>query len=140
MNVKANSIGSVGQAAVDHIGVDLWRAFRSYELAMFERVAARGFDDIVVADSDVLIHIAPSGTRMADIAKGDLIVRARRQTLAFHDCDPNGCRCVRIAGRSADKKEAFPGEGERLAPAAVHFSRAEHGGHDRFRAGQGPGR
>lgn len=54
---------------IDHVGVDLWRAFRSYELAMFERVAERGFDDIVVADSDVLIHIAIPGTRLADIAK-----------------------------------------------------------------------
>jgi DNA-binding MarR family transcriptional regulator len=57
------------QDAIDHIGVDLWRAFRSYELAMFERVAERGFDDIVVSDSDVLIHIAMGGTRLADIAK-----------------------------------------------------------------------
>lgn len=53
----------------DHIGVDLWRAFRTYERAMYERVAAIGFPDIAVADSDVLIHVSATGTRLADIAK-----------------------------------------------------------------------
>jgi DNA-binding MarR family transcriptional regulator len=68
MSIKPKPARSVG-SAVDHVGVDLWRAFRSYELAMFERVAASGFGDVVVSDSDVMVHVAPSGTRLAEIAR-----------------------------------------------------------------------
>jgi DNA-binding MarR family transcriptional regulator len=53
---------------VDHIGADLWRAFRAFELAMFEEVAQSGFGDITVADSDVLVFVGPRGARLTDIA------------------------------------------------------------------------
>ena len=54
---------------VNHIGADLWRTFRTYERAMFVRVAKLGFEDIAVADSDVLVHISTQGTRLSTIAK-----------------------------------------------------------------------
>ncbi len=56
-------------ALADHIGVDLWRAYRTYERVMYQRVAAIGFPDIAVADGDILVHISAEGTRLADIAK-----------------------------------------------------------------------
>lgn len=54
---------------VDHAGVDLWRAWRAYEAAMYERVAALGFPDIAVADGDILVHITAAGTPFASLAK-----------------------------------------------------------------------
>lgn len=54
--------------APDHIGVDLWRAFKAYEAAMFEQVAQLGFEDITVADSDVLVQIGEAGASMVQIA------------------------------------------------------------------------
>ncbi len=54
--------------APDHIGVDLWRAFKAYEAAMFEAVAQLGFDDVTVADSDVLVQIGRDGVSMVQIA------------------------------------------------------------------------
>src|SRR6266496_522273 len=56
-------------ALVDHIGADLWRAFRAYEKAMFERVAAKGFEDISLADSDVFVFVDSEGTPLNEIAK-----------------------------------------------------------------------
>ncbi len=52
----------------DHIGVDLWRAFKAYEAAMYERVAELGFEDITVADSDVLVQVGEKGVSMVQIA------------------------------------------------------------------------
>jgi DNA-binding MarR family transcriptional regulator len=54
---------------VDHVGVDLWRAFRAYERAMFERVVKDGFEDITVADSDVLVFVGPKGANLNEIAR-----------------------------------------------------------------------
>ena len=54
---------------VDHAGVDLWRTWRAYEAAMYERVAALGFPDIAIADSDILVHITAEGTALASLAK-----------------------------------------------------------------------
>jgi DNA-binding MarR family transcriptional regulator len=54
---------------IEHIGADLWRAFRAYEKAMFERVAAEGFSDIAQADSDVLVFVGPEGASLTDIAR-----------------------------------------------------------------------
>ena len=64
-----NPSSELSSGLVDHLGADLWRAFRRYELAMFQRVAALGFEDIVVADSDVLVHVSRAGARLADISK-----------------------------------------------------------------------
>ena len=123
MRTKAKSVATVGQpqvdqGQVDHVGVDLWRAFRSYELAMFERVAAGGFDDIVVSDSDVLIHVGRSGTRLADIAKRmgfskqavhervhSLIVRGYLELIA--DPDDRRAKVVQLTQRGAKLVDAL---------------------------------
>ena len=54
---------------VDHVGEDLWRAFRAYEKAMFARVNASGFDDISLADSDILVLLEPEGIRLTELAR-----------------------------------------------------------------------
>ena len=108
----------VDNTQVDHVGVDLWRAFRSYEQAMFERVAEGGFDDIVVSDSDVLIHIARSGTRLADIAKRmgfskqavhervhSLIARGYLELIA--DPEDRRAKVVRLTVRGAQLADAL---------------------------------
>ncbi|MEM9999464.1 MAG: MarR family winged helix-turn-helix transcriptional regulator [Pseudomonadota bacterium] len=55
---------------VEHIGADIWQAFRAYENAMYESVADHGFPDISVADSEILVLVAAKGTRLVDIARG----------------------------------------------------------------------
>ena len=52
----------------DHVGADLWMAFKAYEAAMYDRVAQLEFEDITVADSDVLVQIGPEGQSMVTIA------------------------------------------------------------------------
>lgn len=54
---------------VDHIGTDLWRAFRTYEQAMFDRIAGNGFEDITLPDSDVLVHVGKKGIKLVEIAR-----------------------------------------------------------------------
>jgi DNA-binding MarR family transcriptional regulator len=54
--------------SIDHIGADLWRAFRNYERAMFDRVAREGYEDISLADSDILVFVGAKGARPANIA------------------------------------------------------------------------
>lgn len=54
---------------VDHIGAEIWQAFRAYEKAMFSNIDRMGFEDISVADSAILVLIGPSGTRLVDIAR-----------------------------------------------------------------------
>ena len=111
---------------VDHVGLDLWRAFRAYEQAMFERVAKVGFEDIVVADSDVLVHISATGTRLADIAKArgltkqsihervhSLVTRDYLELVA--DPDDKRARIVRLTKR-----------GHKLAQALKDIKRSLH--------------
>jgi DNA-binding MarR family transcriptional regulator len=131
MRAKPRSDTPVGQAEldraqadtkadtkIDHVGVDLWRAFRAYEQAMFERVAAGGFDDIVVSDSDVLVHIARSGTRLADIARRmgfskqavhervhSLVVRGYLELMA--DTEDRRAKVVRLTRRGAQLADAL---------------------------------
>lgn len=57
-------------APIDHIGVDIWLAFRAYENAMFDMVVDLGFPDISVTDSEILVLIGENGTRLVDIARG----------------------------------------------------------------------
>ena len=54
---------------VDHIGVPLWLATKAYERAMFDGVRALGFDDVTVADSDLLPYVEIGGTRLSRIAE-----------------------------------------------------------------------
>ncbi|UWR22807.1 MarR family winged helix-turn-helix transcriptional regulator [Sulfitobacter sp. S190] len=54
----------------DHIGVDLWRSFRAFEARMYDRLAQAGFDDVTVADSEVLVQIGPQGKTMVALAQG----------------------------------------------------------------------
>ncbi len=54
---------------VEHIGADLWLAFRAYERAMYLQVAERGFEDISLPDSDVLVFIGPNGAQLVEIAR-----------------------------------------------------------------------
>ena len=56
-------------AEVDHIGVPLWLATKAYERAMFDGVRALGFDDVTVADSDLLPYVDIGGTRISRIAE-----------------------------------------------------------------------
>lgn len=78
--LPAMSERSLKQAmAVDHIGVDLWRAFRAFEEAMFAALVAAGYDDVTTADSDVLAHVGPEGTRSTEIAKSRRITKQAAQ-------------------------------------------------------------
>jgi DNA-binding MarR family transcriptional regulator len=126
MSIKPKPAQSAERAGVDHVGVDLWRAFRSYELAMFERVAASGFGDVVVSDSDVMVHIAPSGTRLAEIARRmglskqaihervhSLIVRGYLELIA--DPEDRRAKVVQLTERGA-----------RLVNALARVKRALH--------------
>ena len=54
---------------VDHIGVPLWLATKAFERAMFDQVRALGFDDVTVADSDLLPYVDIGGTRLSRIAE-----------------------------------------------------------------------
>ncbi len=110
----------------DHIGVDLWRAFRAYETAMFDRVAALGFDDITVADSEVLVEIGAEGRSLVQIAQarrvskqaiqGQVRSLVDRGYLAVHP-DPNDARAKRVM--HTDK-------GMRLVTELVGVKRALH--------------
>ncbi|MEM9351068.1 MAG: MarR family winged helix-turn-helix transcriptional regulator [Pseudomonadota bacterium] len=62
-------------ALIDHVGVDLWQTSRAYEAAMYAAIAEAGFDDLTLADSDVLVFVGPNGTRASDIAKGRAITK-----------------------------------------------------------------
>lgn len=64
---------------VDHIGVDLWVAARAFEQAMFDRVAALGFADVSVADSEILVAIPAKGARMTDVAKSRRVTKQAAQ-------------------------------------------------------------
>lgn len=55
--------------AVDHVGVDLWRTSRAWEEAMFAAVVAAGYDDLTLADGDVLVFVGPNGARATKIAR-----------------------------------------------------------------------
>lgn len=89
----------------DHIGVDLWRAFRAFESAMFDRVATLGFDDITVADSEVLVEIGAEGRSLVQIAQarrvskqaiqGQVRSLVDRGYLAVHP-DPHDARAKRV--------------------------------------------
>ncbi|MEM7723968.1 MAG: MarR family winged helix-turn-helix transcriptional regulator [Pseudomonadota bacterium] len=64
---------------VDHIGVDLWVAARAFEQAMFDSVAALGFADVSVADSEILVAIPAKGARMTDVAKSRRVTKQAAQ-------------------------------------------------------------
>lgn len=130
----------------DHVGVDLWRAFRAYEAAMFHRVAAEGFADIGLADSDILVHVGPDGTTMAAIARargvskqavqGQVRGLARRGYLAIGP-DPGDARARRVVhtargrdlvGALAAAKRALHSEvGDALGPEGLERLRAALG-------------
>ncbi|MEM7490625.1 MAG: MarR family winged helix-turn-helix transcriptional regulator [Pseudomonadota bacterium] len=65
--------------AIDHIGVDLWQAFRAFEEGMFAALVAAGYDDVTTADGDVLVHVGPDGTRSTAIAKSRRITKQAAQ-------------------------------------------------------------
>lgn len=64
---------------VDHVGVDLWRAFRAFEESMFAALVAAGHVDITLADSDVLAFVGPDGTRSVELAKNRRISKQAAQ-------------------------------------------------------------
>ncbi|WP_299613147.1 MarR family winged helix-turn-helix transcriptional regulator [uncultured Tateyamaria sp.] len=89
----------------DHIGVDLWRGFKAFEAAMFDRVARLGFDDITVTDSDVLVQIGPLGQSMVQIASGRGVskqaIQGQVRSLVQRgyvriEPDPNDARAKRV--------------------------------------------
>jgi DNA-binding MarR family transcriptional regulator len=137
MSGRTGSVVSPPHAAVDHVGVDLWRAFRSYEQAMFERVAAGGFADIVVSDSDVLVHVGPSGIRLADIARRmgltkqavhervhSLIVRGYLELSG--DPDDRRAKIVQLTARGARLTQALA-ETKRTLHAEIAATLGERG-------------
>ncbi len=65
--------------SVDHLGVDLWIAARDYEREMFERVRALGFEDISVADSEILVAIPKHGARITDVARTRRVTKQAAQ-------------------------------------------------------------
>lgn len=68
--------------AVDHIGVDLWQAFRAYETRMFAALASGDHTDVTLTDSGVLAYVGPDGARSADIAKARQITKQAAQEQA----------------------------------------------------------
>ena len=89
---------------VDHVGVDLWRAFRAYEERMFAGLRAAGYD-VTTADSDVLAFVGPDGTRAVDLARSRRITKqaaqeqvARLVRRGYLDVgpDPNDRRAKRV--------------------------------------------
>ncbi len=64
---------------VDHVGVDLWRAFRAFEEAMFSALVEAGYADVTLADSDVLAFVGPDGTRSVELAKNRRISKQAAQ-------------------------------------------------------------
>ncbi|MEM7642290.1 MAG: MarR family winged helix-turn-helix transcriptional regulator [Pseudomonadota bacterium] len=65
--------------AIDHIGVELWQAFRAFEEAMFAALVAAGYEDVTTADGDVLVHVGPDGVRSTEIAKSRRITKQAAQ-------------------------------------------------------------
>ncbi|MCH2077139.1 MAG: MarR family winged helix-turn-helix transcriptional regulator [Rhodobacteraceae bacterium] len=63
----------------DHVGLDLWFTSLAWETEMFARVQRAGFDDISLADSEVLSAIPLSGARLVEVARRRRITKQAAQ-------------------------------------------------------------
>ena len=104
----------------DHVGIDFWLVFRTYEARMFERVRAAGFGDLTLADSDVLVHVGPDGISLSGLARARGVskqaVQAPVRSLVARDYlrvdpDPEDARAriVRHTPRGIRMMEALAG-------------------------------
>lgn len=59
----------VAAGQIDHVGVPLWRASMEFTRRMIESVQHRGFDDISIADSELLPFLDIEGTGLSEIAE-----------------------------------------------------------------------
>ena len=62
-------VDELPRSLFDHLGVDLWRALTAWEDEMYARAADRGFEDITVVDSEVLVFLPPAGLSISDLAR-----------------------------------------------------------------------
>ena len=60
---------AVTAGQIDHVGVPLWRASTAFTRRMIESVQLLGFEDISVADSELLPFLEIEGSRLSDLAK-----------------------------------------------------------------------
>lgn len=67
-NDDTNERKRVADAQIDHIGVPLWQASTAFTRRMIEDVNDAGFDDISVADSELLPFLDIEGTGLSEIA------------------------------------------------------------------------
>lgn len=58
----------VASGQIDHIGVPLWQSSTAFTRRMIETVQASGFDDISIADSELLPYLSLEGTSLSEIA------------------------------------------------------------------------
>jgi len=63
------TVDELTRSLFDHLGVDLWRALTAWEDEMYARAADRGFEDITVVDSEVLVFLPPAGLSISDLAR-----------------------------------------------------------------------
>ena len=126
MTTAKPSTPSKERHLVDHVGADLWRAFRAYEKAMFARVSESGFDDISLADSDILVLLEPEGIHLTELARRRRVTKqaaheqvhslVKRGYLAL-ETDPDDRR-ARIVG--------YTRKGLNLTKALVDIKRQLH--------------
>jgi DNA-binding MarR family transcriptional regulator len=98
-------------------GLLLFLPYRALESRVFEELAAAGFDDFTPSQARVFQRIAPSGSRLSDLARQAGITK---QSAAFlidqlersgyvhrvRDPDDHRARLVRISERGARSVEA----------------------------------
>lgn len=58
----------IAEQQIDHVGVPLWQASTAFARHMIESVQAAGFDDVSVADSELLPYIDLEGVTLTEIA------------------------------------------------------------------------
>ena len=64
---------------LDHVGLDLWFTSLAWETEVFARVERAGFDDISLADSEVLSAIPLDGARLVEVARRRRITKQAAQ-------------------------------------------------------------
>lgn len=111
---------------VDHIGVDIWQAYKAYEAAMFDAVAENGFADISVADSDVLVFVSLDGVQLVEIARQRRISKQAAHE-QVHGLIRRGYLCLEDDPRDRRAKIVrHTGKGLDLVRALVDIKRALH--------------
>lgn len=67
-NTGDNKRQQVASGQIDHVGVPLWQASTAFTRRMIETVQEAGFEDISIADSELLPFLDLEGTSLSEIA------------------------------------------------------------------------